>query len=180
MARKKKFDYFESFTELTEKTIQEADLLIRACDEFGKPGSLENIMQEAHDIEHQGDIINHEIFKNIAVDFITPIDREDLLELSHYLDDIIDRIEEVIQQFYIYNVQEMLPQAKEFAVILKNACNALHDCTKELKNYKNSKDKIRELIVKVNDAEEDGDLLYMEGIRRLFTKPNINPQKVIV
>lgn len=180
MSKKEKFDYFESFIKLTEKTILETDLLIKAINDFGKKNNLENIMQEAHEVEHDGDIINHKVFKNIATDFITPLDREDLLNLSTDLDDIVDQIEDVIQHFYIYNVQEMMPQTIEFAKILRKACTALYECTKELKNYKKNRDKLRDLIVKVNDAEEEGDLLYMDAIRSLFTEKDVNPQKVMV
>lgn len=177
---KKKFDYFDSFEQLAEKTIQEADLLIEAIENFDQGSNLQNTMQKAHEVEHAGDIINHQIFKNIAIDFITPFDREDLLELSHNLDNIIDNLEEVIQQFYIFNVQEMMPAAIEFAKIIKKACLALYECTKQLKNYKKNREEIRHYIVKVNDAEEEGDLLYMDSIRQLFSEKDPHPQKVIV
>ena len=61
-------------------------------------------MEKAHAIEHKGDDINHDIFRNVATDFITPIDREDIIGLAQALDTIIDELEEVIQRFYMYDV----------------------------------------------------------------------------
>lgn len=180
MPKKKKFDYFDSFEQLAEKINTQVDLLNEAINGFSDKENLPKIMEKAHEVEHQGDIINHKIFKNIAVDFITPLDREDLMELSHYLDDIIDTIEDVIYQFYIYNIQEMMPSTIKFAKIIKKASTALYKCTKELRNYKKNRNKLREHIIEVNDAEEEGDLIYLEAIRSLFTEKDPHPQKVIV
>lgn len=47
----------------------------------------------------------------LAKAFVTPVDREDLDMLSHRIDDVTDIIEEVLQKFYIHNVQTILPAA---------------------------------------------------------------------
>ena len=95
--RHHKYDYFSAFESLSELAVDEADLLIKAIEEFSTADALKETMEKAHAIEHKGDDINHDIFRNVATDFITPIDREDIIGLAQALDTIIDELEEVIQ-----------------------------------------------------------------------------------
>lgn len=180
MALKKKYDYFKAFNSLTEKAIEEADLLINIFENFESADNLFNTMEDVHEIEHSGDDINHEVFKNIARDFITPIDREDLLALSCNLDNILDQIEDCIQRIYIYDVHKVHPQAINFAKIVKRSCETMHECTLALPNYKKNREALSECIVKVNATEEEADLLYMDVIRCLYTKDHSKPIKVMV
>ena len=180
MAKKEKFDYFDSYVQLTEKAMEEADLLVRVIENFDSAANIYNIMEEAHQIEHQGDIINHKVSQNVALDFITPIDREDLLALSCNLDNILDDIEDIIQHFYVFDVHEMHPTVIEFAKLIKKATEWLNECAKNLSNFKKNKEKINKCIIAVNDIEEDADLLYMDTIRELYTKNNDSPIKVMI
>ena len=43
-------------------------------------------MERAHELEHEGDEVNHAIFKTVATDFITPIEREDITVSYTHLD----------------------------------------------------------------------------------------------
>ncbi|MDO5329190.1 MAG: DUF47 family protein [Coriobacteriia bacterium] len=180
MAKKKKFDYFDSFHQQSALAVKEADLLIEIIENFTNASKLYEPMQHAHDIEHAGDEINHKIRKNITLDFITPIDREDLMELAGALDNLIDDIEDIIQHFYIYDVHVMHPDCIEFAKLLKKSCEALHNCTKSFGEYKKNRDKVRQAIIEVNDVEEEADILYVDSMRNLFTEHNDKPMRVIV
>ena len=101
MGKRDKFDYFDAFEKQTEVAVQEAELLIEAIESFTEAEHLKEVMERAHELEHKGDEINHAIFKTVATDFITPIEREDIINMSQYLDNIIDYIEYVMQSFSI-------------------------------------------------------------------------------
>ncbi|MDY6111220.1 MAG: DUF47 family protein, partial [Ellagibacter isourolithinifaciens] len=105
--RHHKYDYFSAFESLSELAVDEADLLIKAIEDFSTADALKETMEKAHAIEHKGDDINHDIFRNVATDFITPIDREDIIGLAQALDTSIDELDEVIQRFYMYAVHFM-------------------------------------------------------------------------
>ena len=90
--RHHKYDYFSAFESLSELAVDEADLLIKAIEDFSTAEALKETMEKAHAIEHKGDDINHDIFRNVATDFITPIDREDIIGLAQALDTIIDEL----------------------------------------------------------------------------------------
>lgn len=177
---KDKFDYFKAFHELTDKAIEEADVLLKIFENFDGSDKLRDDMQMIHKIENEGDKINHKVFKNAAIDFITPIDREDLLSLSCNLDNILDQIEACIQDMYMYDVRKLMPEAIDFAKLVIKACKVLHKCTGELPNYKKNNAKLWEYIVQVNDIEEEADLLYMKANRRLYTKEYEKAVKILV
>mgnify|MGYP000687619064 CR=1 FL=1 len=179
MGKKNKFDYFAAFEKQTEVAVREADLLIEAIDGFTEAEALGNIMELAHTIEHEGDEINHAILKTVATDFITPIDREDIIGLAHALDNIVDFIEDVMQRFYMYDVHFIHHDALEFAHLIKKSCVALDKAMDDFRNFKKSK-KFKELIIDVNSYEEEADQLLIKVIRDLHVNDYDNPMRVQV
>lgn len=179
MGKKKKFDYFDAFEQQTKVAVKEADLLIDAIEGFSTAENLKDSMMHAHQIEHEGDELNHAIFKSVATDFITPIERGDVIDLAQFLDDIVDYIEDVMQRFYMYDVHFMHKDALEFAYLIKKSCVALDTAMEDFRNFKKSK-KFKQLIVDVNTYEEEADQLYIEANRSLHTEDRENPMRVLV
>lgn len=179
MGKKKRFDYFDAFEQQTKVAVKEAALLIEAIEGFTTAEELKGSMERAHKLEHEGDEINHDTFKNVATDFITPIEREDIVDLAQCLDDVIDYIEDVMQRFYMYDVHIMHADALEFAELIKQSCKALDTAMEDFRNFKKSK-KFKQLIVDVNTYEEEADQLYLRAIRSLHTVDRENPMRVLV
>ena len=55
-------------------------------------------------MEHAADLVKHEMMSELARAFITPIEREDILELMQELDDVTDDIEDVLIRTYIFHI----------------------------------------------------------------------------
>ena len=176
---KENFYYLNRFRKLTKKAIEEADILINIFENFNGTEHMLEDMQKAHEIEHSGDDINHEIFKQVTADFITPIDREDILSLAGNLDNVLDAIEVSIQHVYMYDIHSVHKDAIEFAKLVKQACVALDECIEALYNIKKDRTQLREKIVKVNEVEESADILYMDVIRNLYTQDHDKPVKIM-
>lgn len=179
MSKKTKFDYFDAFEKQTQVAVEEADLLIEAIEGFTEAENLRDVMERAHALEHKGDEINHSIFKTVATDFITPIEREDIINMAQCLDNIIDYIEDVMQRFYMYDVHFIHHDALEFAQLIKKSCEALERAMEDFRNFKKSKT-FKQLIVDVNTYEEEADQLYLQVIRKLHTHDRENPMRVLV
>lgn len=179
MSKKHKFDYFDAFEKQMRVAIAEVDLLIEAIENFTTAEDLKDDMERAHVLEHEGDEINHSVFKSVATDFITPIEREDIIELTQYLDNIIDYIEDVMQRFYMYDVHFMHKDTHEFACLIKKSCEALERAMEDFRNFKKSK-KFKSLIIDVNTYEEEADQLFLKVIRGLHTDDRENPMRVLV
>ena len=164
MAKGDKF-YFENFAAACALSKKAAEYLV-TCLESYDPILIEQMMKEMHEIEHQADVKKHEMHDALAKAFVTPVDREDLDMLSHRLDDVTDNIEEVLQVFYMNNIQTVQPEAVEFAKRIVQSCQLLCQLMEEFENFKRSK-KITQLIIQLNDAEEDCDKLYLHSMRAL-------------
>ncbi len=179
MAKKAKFDYFDAFEEQVDIAAEEADILIEAIENFTSAEDLRETLAKAHEVEHRGDEVNHQIRVNVAADFITPIERADILELAQDLDDVTDMIEGILQRFYMFDVHFMHPQAIEFARIIRKSLKALHKSMDTFREFKKVK-KIRAMVADVNDLEEQADDLYVEAIRQLYTEEAENAVRVEV
>lgn len=164
MSKGDKF-YFENFASSAELSKKAAVYLVECLDNYD-PNKIEEMLRKMHEIEHTADRKKHQMNDALAKAFVTPVDREDLDMLSHNLDHVTDRLEEVMQKFYIYNIQSVESSVIEFAKKLVRACELLCDLMTEFENFKRSK-KIRELIIGLNDAEEECDKLYLASMRAL-------------
>ncbi|MBQ4338109.1 MAG: DUF47 family protein [Clostridia bacterium] len=175
MAKGDKF-YFENFAACTELSKKAALYLVNCLENYN-PENIETMLKEMHEIEHSADMKKHEMNKVLAKAFVTPVDREDLDMLSHNLDQVTDKIEEILQKFYIYNIQSVDPAVIDFAKKIVKSCNLLCELMEEFENFKRSK-KIHSLIVALNDVEEECDSLYLSLIREL-TKDKADVFKVV-
>lgn len=174
-----KFDYFDAFERQAELAVREANLLIDAIENFPPKAGLESVLIKAHELEHEGDVISHSIFTAIATDFITPIEREDIINLTQYLDDILDYIEDVLQRFYMYDVEEMHKDALEFARIIERGCQAVDGAMEDFRNFKKSKD-FQKRIIEINTLEEEADAFYMKIIRDMHVKDKEDPLRIVI
>ena len=112
MARKNVFDYFKMFTRAAEYSAQAADLLHNVMQNFD-PDTLKEKMSEMHAVEHAADIAKHELNRELARAFITPIEREDIMLLTQELDDVTDAVEDVLLRLYMFNVLSIRNEALE-------------------------------------------------------------------
>lgn len=165
MARKNDFDYFDGFIKLAEYSYDAAKLLDNTLRNFNAD-ILQEKMKAMHDIEHAADIEGHEITRRLAKEFITPIEREDIIMLIHEIDDITDCIEDVLLHMYMYNVKTIREDVLKFSGLILMSCTELIAAFKEFKNFKKSKE-IHNKIIKINRIEEEGDNLYTESVRKL-------------
>ncbi len=168
MAKGDKF-YFENFAAGAALSKKAATYLVECLENYD-PNEIETMVKKMHEIEHAADIKKHEMSDALAKAFVTPVDREDLDMLSHNLDHVTDKLEEIMQKFYIYNIQSIQPSVIEFAKKLVDSCELLCELMNEFENFKRSK-KIHELIIGLNDAEEECDKLYLASMRELTQNP---------
>lgn len=165
MARKNEFDYFDSFVNISGYCCDAAKMLDEVLINYNVE-TLEEKMKKMHHIEHSADLQGHEITRRLAKEFITPIEREDIVNLIHEIDDITDCIEDVLLHMYMYNVKEIRNDALRFSKLILQSCEELRLALIEFKNFRKSKE-IHNKIVRVNKLEEDGDNLYTEAVRKL-------------
>ena len=163
---KRKNDYFLLATEQVEYCVKASALLVELFENY----SAENVLtykDKIHEIEHLGDEIRHDIISRLAVEFITPIDQEDILHLVQIIDDITDALDEVVMECYMLRIENAPESALMLANKTNECVNALSEAIKELKNFKKPTH-LRELLVHVNTIEGEADGLYVQANYDLF------------
>ncbi|MGI6728556.1 MAG: DUF47 domain-containing protein [Anaerovoracaceae bacterium] len=165
MARRDEY-YYNTFVNLVDHSCQAARLLIDTMTDY-HPEDLIKKMDEMHQIEHDCDLEKHAMMKKLAKEFITPIEREDIMLMAHQIDDVTDCIEDVLMRMYMFNITVIRQDALEMAYIVEKCCSALKHALEEFHNFRKSKT-IHALIIEVNCLEEEGDKLYTEATRRLY------------
>ncbi|MGL4736920.1 MAG: DUF47 domain-containing protein [Cellulosilyticaceae bacterium] len=166
MSRRKDFDYFAMFVEAVEYACDAATMLHRILGHF-ETAKLEEQMRAMHEIEHAADNIKHEMMKELARAFITPIEREDIILLAQEIDDVTDAIEDVLLHLYMFNIQTIRPEALRFTGIIEKCCEALKVALEALPNFKKP-ELLSKSIVEVNGFEEMGDSMYKEAMHTLY------------
>ena len=161
-----KNDYFKLVEQQVTYCVQASDLLEEILCNYSAQ-ELPAQRAQMHEIEHKADDIHHDILTRLSAEFITPIDQEDILHLVQIIDDVTDALDEVVLDFYMYNVDKMPAGAPELSQIVNRCVKALHEATKEFKNFKKP-DKLRSLLVNVNTIESEADDIYVEALHKLF------------
>lgn len=181
MARKSKskLDYFEAFAKQSELAANEAEVLIDIINNFTSADAVKAELPRAHEIEHKADKVYYSILAAVDVDFITPIEREDIIELALKLDDLVDSIEDVAQNFYIYNITEMHPDCIKFAEWTREACLSIAASMEDFANFKKS-DAFKAQLSHVKELEEKADALYMESAHALFASEDVAPKMAFI
>ncbi len=163
---KKGNDYFELIQRQTEFCVRASEMLESILTSFD-PKEVNEYREKVHRIENEADEVHHEILNKLSVEFITPIDQEDILHLVQIIDDITDALDEVMMDVYMYHVDEIPLRAGEFVKVVTKCVHALNEAAGELRNFKKPND-LRKLLIKVNDIEIEADVIYTEVIYALF------------
>lgn len=163
---KKSNDYFELIRRQSSYCVEASNLLEEILCKFNAE-SVNAYRRNMHEIEHTADEIHHDILKKLSTEFITPIDQEDILRLVQIIDDITDALDEVILDVYMYHIDVIPSKTGELSKIVNRCVKALYDVAEELKNFKKP-EKLRQLLIRVNDIEIEADTIYAEAIYELF------------
>lgn len=168
MAKKENNYYYDTFSKCISSACDAAELLQTAIENY----DINNIkaqLDKMHKIEHDADGVKHEMMERLMKEFLPPIEREDIVELSHAIDDVVDSVEDVLRGMYMYNITAFRPEVREFAGIICRSCVAMKQMSAELYNFRKST-LLKEKIVEINALEEEADRLYTEAIRRLYVE----------
>ncbi len=173
---KQKNNYFELIKKQTGYCVKAARLLEKILSSF-EEGKADTYRQEMHAIEHEADGVHHDILQKLYVEFITPIDQEDILHLVQIIDDITDSLDEVVMDIYMYHIEKLPPNIVQFSQIVSRCVLALDEAAGELENFKKPK-ALHGLLIKVNDIEIESDEFSTDAIYHLFGTEE-NPKRLI-
>ena len=176
MAHKHRFDYFDAFVQISNYAVEYADeladYLMGHYDEekrlgFISPDEVLERYKVLHDIEERSDSVVQEITENLIVEFIAPIEREDILELADELDTVVDELDDVLQRIYMHNVTVITPGIIEMVQVVQKATHAVQAACDKFTHFKKSKS-IQDYIKAIHEYEDEGDRVYIESVHRVY------------
>lgn len=166
--KKEAFDYFECFKKMIRYADEAGTMLHDLLLNYDYE-NLEERSSKLHETERIADLCKHELMEVLLKEFLPPFDREDIIELAHRLDDIIDCIDDVSLDLYMFDIQKCRPDAVELAKVISRCCAELRKLFEDFSKYKKNAAELRKIVIDVNTIESEGDKAYQQAIRRLYT-----------
>jgi predicted phosphate transport protein (TIGR00153 family) len=169
----KEMKFFEMFERSAQNLLKGAKVLKEISDNFD---NLPENAAKLERLEHDSDQITHEIIEKLNKTFVTPIDREDIHELTAALDDVMDFIEAATERMVLYKVKIPTQAIKEIAEVILKQVTEINNVIPRLKELRHAN--ILEHCIEINRLENEGDRILREAVAKLFEQKS-DPLEVI-
>jgi len=157
----KNTSFFPMFSLMSDNLIAGAQALVDLFDDFRDvPRKIDKITR----IEHQGDDLTHAVLTKLNQTFITPLDREDIHQLTSKLDDVLDFIHVACTRISMYRITAPPPAAGKLARIILLQSEELQKAMSLLQKNGN----ILNHCVEINRLENEADVVAQQAIAVLF------------
>ncbi|MBF0316550.1 MAG: DUF47 family protein [Nitrospirae bacterium] len=141
--------------------------LINLCDS-DTPATITTMIQRMLEKEHQGDKLTEHIHLMLENAFITKIDKDDIVNLANYLDDIVDKMKIVARLYHAYRITKMRDEGKELAMIILQMVQILQQMINGLP--KHNTDSIKGMVYEIKKFEESADTVLYKALEALHSK----------
>jgi predicted phosphate transport protein (TIGR00153 family) len=176
LKNKKELALYELLERQAEVAVKSAEVFIKMSRDFA---SLSAYTSELDRLEEEGDRATHELQNSIAATFITPLDKEDLRELSQALDDITDLIEAAAARAELYGLKEPRPDLERLAELLVRLTHLTREAIREMRFGFRRTSGLQETLKEIHTVENESDRAFRQALKSLFDEPGIEPLTVI-
>ena len=162
----KELKFFDGLKEQSENSLNAAKELKRFIYRFPKLSydSKKKVSKSIKRIEQKGDDIAHTILAALDNTFITPIDKEDIHQMVHLLDDVTDLIESVSARIVLFNIGKVDTYIKQLVDVVMDIVMEVDKGVHDLKELK----RMEEWYIKIHSLENKSDRIYKEALYKLF------------
>jgi predicted phosphate transport protein (TIGR00153 family) len=119
-------------------------------------------------LETEADMVCHRVYEELDRTFVTPIDREDIDELTGALDNIIDDMEHTAAFAELFRLESLTDPMRQMIRITLQAVKELTRAVSNLRKF-NDPESIRESTVAVHTLENEADVVYRKAVEDLFS-----------
>jgi uncharacterized protein len=156
--------YFDLFEKQAGVLKEAAWQLVALTEDFT------NVKEKRHEIEkleHKGDQITHDIYKQLNTSFITPIDPEEISRLASSLDEVLDYIDGATEKMYYYNIGATDAHMIELAKLIHMSTSEIESAVRGIRSIKDPR-YIEERCIEVNRLENLADDVLAHAVTDLF------------
>jgi hypothetical protein len=162
-------DFFSDFEAQSATVVEGTKLLKDLLDDFV---DVPRKCQAIKDVEHRADDITHRAFARLHTQFITPFDRAEIHRLLSRIDDVLDLADAAAERIGLYDIDQVLPEARELAAVLVIQAEKMHEAVAGLRNMKKDPGHILEACKEMNVLENQADSLTRRTMAKLFKRGN--------
>jgi len=130
---------------------------------------------EVKALEHESDRVVSELIVSINAQFVTPYDRDDLIQLAFAVDDVADAAENAAELLGLYGVDSPTKQSFQLCELLVRATEQLAVLLGRLKSAQGSAVE----ILTIKSIEDEADEVARAARASLFKDERIDPMIVI-
>jgi uncharacterized protein len=153
--------FFVLFNELA-KRLKEAARLLNCL--FAEPEKLDQYVAAIKTVEHEADVLTHDVRARIDRSFVTPIDREDIHLLATELDDVIDLLDGTARRVAMFHIKECRVPAQKLSETISRAADHIQAGVMAIKKPA----VVAENSRAIKRLEEEGDAIYQDAVGELF------------
>lgn len=159
----KKQSFYILLIQLAEKINEATELLHSLLS--NKEILVENA-SKIHILENDCDEIAHSIINKLNEAFVTPLDKEDIYQLTNALDDVIDSIDAIARRMCIYKLKKSTVFGPQLSGILLSQTKLIVEVIKSLEKGEQTYTK----IIAIRNLETEGDSVFKDALTQLFEK----------
>jgi predicted phosphate transport protein (TIGR00153 family) len=163
----KKIDFFEMFDRALENVSRAANVLVDTLNNFE---TFEKKAKAIYEFEQEGDMLTHDIMKDLNKTFLTPIDREDIHALASRIDDVIDLMWAAVDRMVVYKIEKPTPEVISIAEDLQMTTDILKKALGELRSKQYFR--VQEHCIEINRLENRIDRKYRDALGKLVNDHN--------
>jgi uncharacterized protein Yka (UPF0111/DUF47 family) len=165
------FELFERHVTIGLEAVQEMHTIL--LDIPANQAKISHIKE----LEHECDSIVHMTIDLMRKTFIAPLDRDEIRDLIHTLDDIVDFVHAASCRLTLFEIVTVPKEAIMLSDVLVKADEKVALFVKMLRNMKESKE-VSTFCKEIHTLENEGDDWYRAGLAGLFHN-NYDPFMVI-
>ena len=170
---------FETFFSMSEDILAEFYKSLEYVCEKGLDQHFSVMVEKISEMEKEADDIKRSIEYKMVSKSLLPETREDLLEIIYLMDNVPDHCEKIV---YIINDQQTIPHEsikKELIELTKVGIECFEFTVKAAYDFLGKREKLKELVRKVDECEHVGDKLERAMIQKIFSKRMGTGKKII-
>lgn len=154
--------FYDLFAEIATRLTSSAELLKQL---FEEPARLDHFVAAIKDVEHEADVLTHQVNIRIDKSFVTPMDREDIHLLASRLDNVVDLIDGAARRVAMFKIRETRESAKKLSDVIVRATTNISAAVAGMKQPK----VVALHAQDIKALEKEGDAIYQEAVGALFS-----------
>ena len=131
-----------------------------------------------NEIERNADDVGHAAIDLLNRTVVTPLGRDDILNLVSGIDDVLDTMDAAAQRMVLFEVDIVPPQLLALGQCLAESAARVVDLMAEFKGNRDPT-RLRALYDDIRRLENDGDRILRSGLGGLFREHASNPLRIL-